>query len=254
MPKWRNWQTRVVQVHVLARVWRFESSFRHHKDCSVSEMAAEVCGLRCVCGEGLGSVPGAYRSGTKARFLRLRVELSVPKCPLFHERTALIGEVEDDADADGLEQVRPGLIGDAGDAADAELHDADVHKGEDFEVKAGEALVGKAVVDDDAAVLEGESVIEAGSRGISAVGAGEAEGALDVGGKEFVLGGEGGAQATEGGVEAAAGAGGGGACAVGWKRRWSRGGRCRGGRGRCCGSRSRRRQRRRWGRRSRRCG
>src|SRR6185312_1837145 len=28
-PKWRNWQTRVVQVHVLAREWRFESSFRH---------------------------------------------------------------------------------------------------------------------------------------------------------------------------------------------------------------------------------
>ncbi len=26
VPKWRNWQTRVVQVHVLARVWGFESS------------------------------------------------------------------------------------------------------------------------------------------------------------------------------------------------------------------------------------
>ena len=30
VPKWRNWQTRVVQVHVLARVWGFESLLRHH--------------------------------------------------------------------------------------------------------------------------------------------------------------------------------------------------------------------------------
>ncbi len=29
MPKWRNWQTRMVQVHVLARVWGFESLLRH---------------------------------------------------------------------------------------------------------------------------------------------------------------------------------------------------------------------------------
>ena len=26
---WRNWQTRMVQVHVLARVWRFKSSHPH---------------------------------------------------------------------------------------------------------------------------------------------------------------------------------------------------------------------------------
>ena len=31
VPKWRNWQTRMVQVHVLARVWRFKSSLRHQK-------------------------------------------------------------------------------------------------------------------------------------------------------------------------------------------------------------------------------
>jgi hypothetical protein len=31
VPKWRNWQTRMVQVHVLARVWRFKSSLRHHE-------------------------------------------------------------------------------------------------------------------------------------------------------------------------------------------------------------------------------
>ncbi len=31
VPKWRNWQTRMVQVHVLARVWGFESLLRHQK-------------------------------------------------------------------------------------------------------------------------------------------------------------------------------------------------------------------------------
>src|SRR5262245_20054557 len=29
MPKWRSWQTRMVQVHVPARVWGFESLLRH---------------------------------------------------------------------------------------------------------------------------------------------------------------------------------------------------------------------------------
>ena len=31
VPKWRNRQTRVVQVHVLARVWGFESLLRHQE-------------------------------------------------------------------------------------------------------------------------------------------------------------------------------------------------------------------------------
>ena len=31
MPEWRNWQTRMVQVHVLARVWGFESLLRHQQ-------------------------------------------------------------------------------------------------------------------------------------------------------------------------------------------------------------------------------
>jgi hypothetical protein len=31
MPKWRNWQTRMVQVHVPARVWGFESLLRHQQ-------------------------------------------------------------------------------------------------------------------------------------------------------------------------------------------------------------------------------
>ena len=33
LPSWRNWQTRMVQVHVLARVWGFES-LRWHQDLS----------------------------------------------------------------------------------------------------------------------------------------------------------------------------------------------------------------------------
>jgi hypothetical protein len=37
VPKWRNWQTRMVQVHVLARVWGFESLLRHHENLSNSE-------------------------------------------------------------------------------------------------------------------------------------------------------------------------------------------------------------------------
>ncbi len=31
VPKWRYWQTRMVQVHVPARVWGFESLLRHHR-------------------------------------------------------------------------------------------------------------------------------------------------------------------------------------------------------------------------------
>ena len=32
MPPWRNWQTRMIQVHVPARAWWFDSTRRHlHK-------------------------------------------------------------------------------------------------------------------------------------------------------------------------------------------------------------------------------
>ena len=37
VPKWRNWQTRVVQVHVLARVWGFESLLRHQRNTYLVE-------------------------------------------------------------------------------------------------------------------------------------------------------------------------------------------------------------------------
>ncbi len=33
MRMWRNWQTRMVQVHVLAREWRFKSSHPHQATC-----------------------------------------------------------------------------------------------------------------------------------------------------------------------------------------------------------------------------
>ena len=44
VPKWRNWQTRVVQVHVLARVWGFESLLRHQsfKISSLERIARSV--------------------------------------------------------------------------------------------------------------------------------------------------------------------------------------------------------------------
>jgi hypothetical protein len=31
LPLWRNWQTRMVQVHVPARVWGFDFLQRHQK-------------------------------------------------------------------------------------------------------------------------------------------------------------------------------------------------------------------------------
>ena len=84
----------------------------------------------------------------------------------------LAGEVEDYADTDRLEEVGSGLVRDAGDAADAELDDANIHQGENLEGEAGEALVGDAMVDADAAVLEGEGSVEAGIRCVAAVSAG----------------------------------------------------------------------------------
>ena len=38
VPEWRNWQTRQVQDLVLAREWRFESSFGHHTNQSKSSL------------------------------------------------------------------------------------------------------------------------------------------------------------------------------------------------------------------------
>ena len=37
-PKWRNWQTRMIQGHVPARVWGFESPLRHHRHSRTSSI------------------------------------------------------------------------------------------------------------------------------------------------------------------------------------------------------------------------
>src|SRR5260221_965244 len=44
VPEWRNWQTRQVQDLVLAREWRFESSFGHHHPWSSPLAATENSG------------------------------------------------------------------------------------------------------------------------------------------------------------------------------------------------------------------
>ena len=61
VPKWRNWQTRVVQVHVLARVWGFESLLRHQiflrsnqkqrfRDCHPERSVRSAFSARVFCG------------------------------------------------------------------------------------------------------------------------------------------------------------------------------------------------------------
>src|SRR5258708_22190200 len=43
-PSWRNWQTRMVQVHVPARVWGFES-LRWHQDLFWSEVLLKAVAM-----------------------------------------------------------------------------------------------------------------------------------------------------------------------------------------------------------------
>src|SRR5438105_6977092 len=43
LPKWRNWQTRMVQVHVPARVWGFESLLRHQTVRKISVTRGSCC-------------------------------------------------------------------------------------------------------------------------------------------------------------------------------------------------------------------
>jgi hypothetical protein len=45
VPEWRNWQTRQVQDLVLAREWRFESSFGHHTNQSKSSLPHSLLAL-----------------------------------------------------------------------------------------------------------------------------------------------------------------------------------------------------------------
>lgn len=72
VPKWRNWQTRMVQVHVLARVWRFKSSLRHHDFCNAN-CPDSNSGLCCVWASivsGTGFEPaGIYTDGCMSTHL-----------------------------------------------------------------------------------------------------------------------------------------------------------------------------------------
>jgi hypothetical protein len=45
VPEWRNWQTRQVQDLVLAREWRFESSFGHHTNQSKRSLPHSLLAL-----------------------------------------------------------------------------------------------------------------------------------------------------------------------------------------------------------------
>jgi hypothetical protein len=49
VPEWRNWQTRQVQDLVLAREWRFESSFGHHTNQSKSSLPHALLTLNLLC-------------------------------------------------------------------------------------------------------------------------------------------------------------------------------------------------------------
>src|SRR6266568_2690885 len=77
-PKWRNWQTRMIQGHVPARVWGFKSPLRHHATPERSPNFAETDLATRARGEGggfddlervdavggaheIGGVPGARR-------------------------------------------------------------------------------------------------------------------------------------------------------------------------------------------------
>ena len=62
VPKWRNWQTRMVQVHVLARVWRFKSSLRH-QNSEQYEMPRGGLSIGALLRPGLCCVRGFVASG-----------------------------------------------------------------------------------------------------------------------------------------------------------------------------------------------
>ena len=43
MRVWRNWQTRMIQVHIEAIRWRFKSSYPHHEKALVKASAFFKC-------------------------------------------------------------------------------------------------------------------------------------------------------------------------------------------------------------------
>ena len=159
-----------------------------------------------------GSGP-CTRKGVEVRVLSSAPDLTKPfqngrAFVLCGDSLGWLGQVEDQADADGLEQVASGLAGDASDPTDADLEEADVEGGQGVDVEAGQALVGEAVVDLHLAV----GGVDAVRSTVAEVGAGDAEVGLGVGGEdtEAARGREGATDASGDGVEAATGAGGGG--------------------------------------------
>src|SRR5208337_2199999 len=64
VPKWRNWQTRVVQVHVLARVWGFESLLRHQQSRKASNRLNKFKPCK--------HLQGAYVLGCRAGLINAR--------------------------------------------------------------------------------------------------------------------------------------------------------------------------------------
>src|SRR5499427_10957773 len=46
-PKWRNWQTRMIQGHVPARVWGFESPLRHQYLHDIRPYGTTSCANSC---------------------------------------------------------------------------------------------------------------------------------------------------------------------------------------------------------------
>ncbi len=71
---WRNWQTRMVQVHVRAISWRFKSSYPHHKGDSC------ICDcLFCL------SVKKPFELCSKGFFITIlchKLVVNNPNCPL----------------------------------------------------------------------------------------------------------------------------------------------------------------------------
>lgn len=153
-----------------------------------------------------------FSGGVRALFAEVKQDLVTVVRMLKSGR--LEGQVVDETDADRLEEVGSRLILDAGDGTEAELEEANVERRQGANVEAGEALVDDAAAGGGAAGREGIGLVEGDGRGDAGVGAGVADGALEIGGEELEVGGEGGANAAHGGVDAAAGAGVGGIGAV----------------------------------------
>ncbi len=77
-PKWRNWQTRMVQGHVPARVWGFKSPLRHH---------GSLTKRRTQCTRSARTSAGVFREYRSGLLRRLRDRLR--SLHPVHERAAV---------------------------------------------------------------------------------------------------------------------------------------------------------------------